>query len=475
MELLKEINDFLTEGMVDERELLSKMDQADVHVPSASKPKKTKQAKKEKSDKWQKRIAFTTNAMGVVAAPAAISAALKDPRLKSKTSMKEKKAAKGIPLKAAEKAGLKGFANNKKVLTAGAVGAVGLQLGNATGDAISAKYFAEKKKPKKAKVEKFLLKPKMTKAEQIALQTRAHKETEAGKKILLIGSGILGAGAGGYAIHHANKKGVDYANPKVKPKMNVSMEQVRPVQKSDDLEWSGEISKVDEEKRQVFGWCSLTKVNGEDVIDRQGDYIPLDEVEKSAYNYVIHSRKGGDMHKRDGDAPLHTSDLIESFVVTPEKLESLGLEPDAVPHGWWVGFKVNDDDQWEAVKKGDRAHFSVHGKGRRKEVSKSETKYATKKDLRNLKRINLENDKKERRRQMAIGATGVGAATTGAAVGTAVPVHYGIKALASNVKPIVNAINDGGKMTAAAAGSDEFKSAVRAAAGHAAKVAKREK
>jgi hypothetical protein len=38
-----------------------------------------------------------------------------------------------------------------------------------------------------------------------------------------------------------------------------------------------------------------------------------------------------------------------------------------VPHGWWVGFKINDDDQWESVKKGDRAHFSIHGKGRRVE------------------------------------------------------------------------------------------------------------
>lgn len=108
-------------------------------------------------------------------------------------------------------------------------------------------------------------------------------------------------------------------------------------------------------------------MNGEEVVDRQGDYIPLTEVEKSAYNYVIHSRKGGDMHKRDGEVPLHTSDLIESFVVTPEKLEKLGLDENAIPHGWWVGFKVNDDQQWEDVKKGERAHFSIHGKGKRKE------------------------------------------------------------------------------------------------------------
>ena len=132
-----------------------------------------------------------------------------------------------------------------------------------------------------------------------------------------------------------------------------------------DLTWSGEIRKLDKDKRQVFGWCSLTEVDGEPIIDRQGDYIPLEEVEKSAYDYVMTSRKGGDMHRRVGEEPLHTSDMIESFVVTPEKLSKMGLEEDAMPHGWWVGYKIHDDNQWESVKKGDRNYFSIHGRGRR--------------------------------------------------------------------------------------------------------------
>jgi hypothetical protein len=134
---------------------------------------------------------------------------------------------------------------------------------------------------------------------------------------------------------------------------------------SPDLTWSGEISKMDTDKRQVFGFCTVTHVNGEPVIDLQGDYVPLEEIEKAAYTYVIDSRKGGDMHQRNGDQPLHTSDLVESFVVTPEKLETMGLDRNAMPHGWWVGFKVNDDKQWEMVKSGERAGFSIHGSGRR--------------------------------------------------------------------------------------------------------------
>jgi len=132
-----------------------------------------------------------------------------------------------------------------------------------------------------------------------------------------------------------------------------------------DMEWSAEISKVDEDKRQVFGWASLTSVDGQPVVDRQGDYIPLDEIEKAAYHYVLSSRKGGDMHARDGEGPKHTADLIESFLVTPEKLKHMGLAEDALPHGWWIGMKVQDDDQWEMVKKQERTGFSIHGKGSR--------------------------------------------------------------------------------------------------------------
>jgi len=138
------------------------------------------------------------------------------------------------------------------------------------------------------------------------------------------------------------------------------------VSKSDPvLTWTGEISKMDTDKRQVFGFCTVTHVNGEEVIDLQGDYVPLEEIEKAAYTYVVDSRKGGDMHARDGEQPLHTSDMIESVIITPEKLETWGLAKDAMPYGWWVGFKVNDDKQWEMVKSGERTGLSIHGSGRR--------------------------------------------------------------------------------------------------------------
>jgi hypothetical protein len=145
-------------------------------------------------------------------------------------------------------------------------------------------------------------------------------------------------------------------------------------QKADDstsIVWMGEFSKIDSDKRQVFGYASVVEINGEPVIDRQGDYMSPDELEKAAYDYVVKSRKGGHQHKRDGENPFHASNMIESFVITPEKIEKMGL-PEDTPVGWWVGYKVDDEETWQKVKKREVTGFSIHGKGKRVEMDPSE-------------------------------------------------------------------------------------------------------
>ncbi|CAB4194568.1 Phage-like element PBSX protein, XkdF [uncultured Caudovirales phage] len=134
-----------------------------------------------------------------------------------------------------------------------------------------------------------------------------------------------------------------------------------------DVVWSGQIEKADDDKRQVFGWASIVEIDGKPVVDRQGDWITPDEIEKAAYDYVLKSRKGGHQHRRDGDQPFHAADMIESFVLTPEKISKMGL-PEETPVGWWVGYKVHDDEAWSKVKKGEVTGFSIHGRGKRKEV-----------------------------------------------------------------------------------------------------------
>jgi hypothetical protein len=131
-----------------------------------------------------------------------------------------------------------------------------------------------------------------------------------------------------------------------------------------DAGWEvrAQIAKVDDDRRLAFGWASIA-VDGEGrpVVDHQGDYIPVPELERAAYDYVAKSRDASEMHGRRGVATL-----VESVMMTPEKYAAMGMPQG--PIGWWVGFKVHDDDVWRRVKSGDYREFSIGGSGTRKAV-----------------------------------------------------------------------------------------------------------
>lgn len=120
------------------------------------------------------------------------------------------------------------------------------------------------------------------------------------------------------------------------------------------------IEKIDEDNRLAFGWASMiVDDDGSYLVDKQGDMIDdVWELEQAAYRFMTTSRDGGVSHTRRG-----VSRLVESFVVTPEKLVKMGLPPDAVPPGWWVGFEFTDPDVWQGVKSGRFSMFSIHGTG----------------------------------------------------------------------------------------------------------------
>lgn len=117
------------------------------------------------------------------------------------------------------------------------------------------------------------------------------------------------------------------------------------------------VLKVDEEQRMVFGWASVAIMDAnQPVVDLQGDTIDGPTLEKAAYDYVRRYRTVNDMHT--GGA---VGDLVESFIVTPEKLKAMGLERKGAPEvGMWVGYKL-DETEWAAFKRGERPMFSIEG------------------------------------------------------------------------------------------------------------------
>lgn len=312
----------------------------------------------EKKDKALHQVALGTNLVGSVAGPAAVYSAVKHrkeggiprdlatsagPKMSKMKSPTLRKIGRGLEGATGK---LNAPGGRKTKIAAGVAGAslVGLQGINWSGDVISTKILRDQNKKKVAK------------RDVVRKAIEAKKETPKGKLVKIgVNSGFAAAKQAPVVVRNA--KGV---NDKMKSKITT-------VNKEFDMEIRGEISKVDTDKRQVFGWASIIELDGKPVVDLQGDYMDVDTVEKAAYDYVQNSRKGGNQHAREGEVAKHVSDLVESFVVTDEKKAQMGL-PASVPTGWWVGFKVSDDDTWAQVKNGERKEFSIHGSGVRKNI-----------------------------------------------------------------------------------------------------------
>ena len=239
--------------------------------------------------------------------------------------------------------------------------ALGLQVANIAGDAVANRVLARGAKKKE-----------VHKAEKTPTDLKAGKYKLAKKGVNLAGAGAKKAPevgqkafAAAQQIPELSQKTALATSNYAKTTTDYTKAKVATVKKNLDLTIRGEVSKMNTDLQQVFGWASVIELNGEPVIDLQGDLMTIETIEKAAYDYVHKSRKGGRQHQRNGEEPLHVSDMIESFVLTPEKKEQMGL-PATTPTGWWVGFQINDDDTWAAYKDGKLKEFSIHGSGTRR-------------------------------------------------------------------------------------------------------------
>lgn len=104
----------------------------------------------------------------------------------------------------------------------------------------------------------------------------------------------------------------------------------------------------------IFGWASVVTKGGKLVVDKQGDVIEPEELEKAAYDFVLEARDHGHMHQTVG-----TGRMVESMMFTAEKQAALGVALGF--EGWWVGFKVDSDTVWQAHKRGELPEFSIGG------------------------------------------------------------------------------------------------------------------
>ena len=120
----------------------------------------------------------------------------------------------------------------------------------------------------------------------------------------------------------------------------------------------GEVTKVDDEQRIVYGFASVVSKNGEMVVDRQGDVITADEMEKAATRFMLGARNGLTMHKGEP-----TTTIVHSMPLTKQVMDAFGISSDK--EGWLIAVKVHDDDTWDRMKKGEFTGFSIGGRARK--------------------------------------------------------------------------------------------------------------
>ena len=129
---------------------------------------------------------------------------------------------------------------------------------------------------------------------------------------------------------------------------------------SETTKQEGKTLKVDDEQRIIYGWASVSTYKGDLIVDKQGDIIEMDTLEKAVNNFMEHVRVGKTMHVGE-----QTGVIVHSFPVSKQICEALGIQSDT--EGWIVGYKVYDDETWEGVKSGKYASFSIGGRAMKEE------------------------------------------------------------------------------------------------------------
>jgi len=129
----------------------------------------------------------------------------------------------------------------------------------------------------------------------------------------------------------------------------------------EEITLSAEISKVDVDRRLVYGWASVIEEKGEPVTDSHDDQISLDELQAAAHDFIDNARVGKLMHRG-----RQVARIVESVVFSTDVQKALGIDLEKV--GWFIAMKIEDEDVWKQVKAGELKAFSIGGLAAREEI-----------------------------------------------------------------------------------------------------------
>ena len=120
------------------------------------------------------------------------------------------------------------------------------------------------------------------------------------------------------------------------------------------------VCKVDEGLGLIFGYAIVCKVDGEDYFDKQDDHIPEDSMLEASFDFMLHSRVQGDMHKKDEEGnTVQSGTVVYAFPMTTDIAESLNIQVEKT--GLLIAMKPSDPEILQKFKDGTYTGFSIGG------------------------------------------------------------------------------------------------------------------
>lgn len=96
-----------------------------------------------------------------------------------------------------------------------------------------------------------------------------------------------------------------------------------------------------------------------EVFDAQNDIVSVDEIRKTAWDWLRHFRNLGLQHKGLINGKVH---VVESFLAPVD----IQIGGETITRGtWMIGVHVDDDELWADVKSGKLTGFSMGGFARK--------------------------------------------------------------------------------------------------------------
>lgn len=121
------------------------------------------------------------------------------------------------------------------------------------------------------------------------------------------------------------------------------------------------VAGIDEGHGLIFGWAIVSKQDGQDYFDLQGDCIPESTMLAASTEFMQSKRIAGDMHERDAAGePVEKGAVVFAFPLTTEIAKAMGIVTKTT--GLMIAMKPSDPAILAKFKSGEYSGFSIGGK-----------------------------------------------------------------------------------------------------------------